>query len=514
MGLLDNLRETATNLVETRYGYKPGERRGLLNELEYVRESIADLQLAKEDAGWTRLIEQTSREFTREGVGRNAELCRVLAIANPLIKRGLAVRASFVWGQGLGITAKATGENGTQDINTVVQEFLDDPGNRRAFTGHQARLDAETAIGTDGNKLLALFTDARTGRVQVRTIPFDEVTNILTNPQDSTEPWFYYRTWTETSIQAGRTATVERKAYYPALGYRPVVRNRTIDDVEVMWDTPVYHVKDNGLDGWAWGIGDAYASIPWVRTYGAYLDDWAKLMSALARISFRISGKDRHGVMAARKAMQDAMAAPVAGGAIAAANADIEAVPKSGASIDAESGKPLAVMVAAGLGIPVTLLMGDPGTTGARAVAETLDQPMRLEFESRRELWTEAHRAILNHVIDSAVLAPQGPLKGTVSQDGNRQTVNLAGDTERTLVFEWPRLDELGEKDAIDAITAADSTGKIPPEVIARLLLRALKVRDVDEVIDDMTDDNGNFIPPDASTGDALIQAYHQGATH
>ena len=169
-------------------------------------------------------------------------------------------------------------------------------------------------------------------------------------------------------------------------------------------------------------------------------------------------------------------------------------------------------MVAAGLGIPVTLLMGDPGTTGARAVAETLDQPMRLEFESRRELWTEAHRAILNHVIDSAVLAPQGPLKGTVSQDGNRQTVNLAGDTERTLVFEWPRLDKLGEKDAIDAITAADSTGKIPPEVTARLLLRALKVRDVDEVIDDMTDDNGNFIPPDASTGDALIQAYHQGA--
>ncbi|MFI8595879.1 hypothetical protein ACIGDM_01005 [Rothia koreensis] len=511
MRILDRVRETATRAVERRYGYEPGERAQLLNELELVQESIADLQLAKEDTGWTRLIDQGKREFTREGVGRNAELCRVLAISNPLIKRGLAVRAAFVWGQGFGVTAKATGEDGTQDVNTVVQEFLDDPGNRRSFTGHQARLDAETALGTDGNKFLALFTNTITGRVQVRSLPFDEITRVVTNPQDKSEPWFYYRVWRETTIDGGRTATTEREAYYPALGHNPIAKPRRINDVEIMWDTPVYHVKDNGLDGWQWGIGDAYASIPWVQAYRSYLEDWAKLMSALARISFRVAGKDRHATMAARKAIQDALEAQTAGGAIAATNAEIEAVPKTGATIDAESGKPLAVMVAAGLGIPVTLLMGDPGTTGARAVAETLSQPMRLEFQSRRELWTEAHRAILNHVIDAAAIAPQGPLKGTVRWDGDRRVVDLGDKTERTLVFEWPRLDELGEADSIDAIVTADGTGKIPPQITARLLLRALKVRDVDEVLDDMTDGDGNFIPPDASTGAALLRAYDQG---
>ena len=44
-------------------------------------------------------------------------------------------------------------------------------------------------------------------------------------------------------------------------------------------------------------------------------------------------------------------------------------------------------MVSAGLGIPITMLLTDPGVTGARATAETLDEPTQLEFGVRRGLW-------------------------------------------------------------------------------------------------------------------------------
>ncbi|MCP3426018.1 hypothetical protein NBM05_08385 [Rothia sp. AR01] len=515
MGILHALRETASRAADAalarRLGYAPGERRQLLDQLELVQESVADLELAREDTGWAQLTGPGAREFPAAVRRANAEVGRALAIANPLIKRGLAIRASFVWGQGVGITAEATGEHGAQDVNDVVQRFLDDPGNRVAYTGHQAHLDAETALGTDGNRFLAHFTDPRTGAVKVRAIPFDEVEEIIANPEDSTEPWYYLRRWTQRNVTAGQTSTTEHVAYYPALGYAPVVRHKRIDGIRVVWEAPVYHVRDNGLADWQWGVGDVYASIPWVRAYKRYLEDWANYMSALARITYRISGKDRQATQAARGAIQEAMRAGVAGGAIAAANADIEAIPKAGATIDAESGKPLAVMVSAGLSVPITLLLGDPGATGARAVAETLTQPMIYEFQSRRELWTEALRASLNYVVDMAVIAPAGPLQGTVAREGDRRVVTLAGDTPRTLTIEWPRLDELGEREAIEAIIAADATEKIPPEVTARLLLRALRVRDVDEIVESMLDDDGVFVPPGASIGDELLRRYEQG---
>ena len=51
----------------------------------------------------------------------------------------------------------------------------------------------------------------------------------------------------------------------------------------------------------------------------------------------------------------------------------------------------------------------------------------------------------------------------------------------------------------------------MPPLETMRLLLRALKVRDVDEIVDAWTDEDGNFINPDVTAGDAAVRAYEQG---
>ncbi|GAA3843943.1 hypothetical protein GCM10022226_78680 [Sphaerisporangium flaviroseum] len=80
------------------------------------------------------------------------------------------------------------------------------------------------------------------------------------------------------------------------------------------------------------------------------------------------------------------------------------------------------------------MLLGDPGTTGARATAETLDQPTELAFQMRRELWSDVHRTLTSYVIDQAVKAPMGPLKGTVTLDEDGQEIiTLRGATERTI---------------------------------------------------------------------------------
>lgn len=479
------------------------------HRLEEAGELMSMNALFREDRGWTEIGHQGNELLTHDARRQAADLCRAMAILNPLIKRGLAIRAGYVWGTGLGVEARAKGENGTQDVNTVIQAFLDDDRNRRAFTGSQAQITNENLLGTDGYLFPVIFTDTRTGFCQVRTIDPAEMSDIITNPDDASEPWFYRRDYTRTVVgeHTGRARQQQVTEWHPDLSHRPTKRIPTINGDTVRWDAPVYRLRVNPVG--QWGIGDAYAAIPWARGYKEFLEDWATLMKALSRIAWKISGK-KSAAQAARAALSGLDAA----GGVAAMDpaTQLEAVPKTGATIDAESGRPLATMIAAALGLPVTTLLADPGQTGARAVAETLNQPTRLEFKNRRDVWQECYRAILNHVIDSAVRAPQGPLKGTETVGPfGRPTIELAGGTDRTLVFTWPPLDEEPTKELIDAIATADATGKVPPAETMRLLLRALGVRDVDEIVEEWTDENGNWIDPAVTAGDAAVAAFERG---
>jgi hypothetical protein len=159
-------------------------------------------------------------------------------------------------------------------------------------------------------------------------------------------------------------------------------------------------------------------------------------------------------------------------------------------------------MVAAGMDVPVTMLLADPGVTGARATAETLDRPTELMAKQRREVWADFHKRVLGYVIDQAVKAPRGALKGTVTRDEwGREVVTLAGDTERTIEISWPDLTETPLDLLVAAIAAADETQKVPPLTIAKLLLQALGVTDADEILETLVDDQGNWQDPYATAG-------------
>ncbi len=493
-----------------------------------LTETIADLSAAMEDRGWRALSQGVADEFTAEGRRRVAALCRMMTISNPLLKRGCIVRTGYIWGQGVEVTARVKDNEDLQgQVNDLISDFADD--NEASLTGSQASEELERALFTDGQVYLALFTSPLTGRVQVRSTPTDEVVDIVSNPEDRDEPWFYVREYVTQVLEQGyqpgstRTRAQTVKVVHPALGYRPNQRIRSLNGIEVRWDAPMLHVPVNRLDGWKYGVPDAYASIAWARMYRDFLVDWAGLTKALSKIAWKATGDTRSRAQkAATVARQQADAAATrltptttgdAGGTLATGpGINFEAVSKSGATIDSQSGKPLASMVAAGLGLPVTMLLADPGVTGARATAETLDKPTILEMGMRRLLWQTARERIIDHVITAAVEAPRGRLRGqTLVDDWGRKHTTLAGGEEATLDWVWPPLADMDPVKLVEAVVAADGTDKLPPLTIARLLLGALGVRDVDDVIDELTDENGDFVPPETTAGDVAVQRFRQG---
>lgn len=493
--------------------------------LELVAEGIAELELALEDRGWERLLAGAVQEFSLDGLKRASALAAVMAVSHPLIKRGLALRAAYVWGKGVQITARANGDEGAQDVNKVIQAFLDDRGNRKAFTGAQARQRLERTLGTDGQVCALFFTNPRTGAVRVRTFPFAEMADVFTNPQDRTDVWFIKRIWTSQTIDpaSGMPVTTREARWYPALGYRPLTMPSVIGGIPVERDVPILHIRANELEGWVYGIGDAYAALPWARAYRDILTDWVTLFRALSQFAFRLSTKGskaqqaRRALAARQQAPAPAANADRAGATAVLTEGDtLEAIPKTGATIDADSGRPVAAMIAASLGVPVTMLLTDPGVTGARATAETLDEPTENEMNGRRDLWGEVYRDICEHVIWAAVRAPQGPLKGSIVRDplDNRDVVTLDGDedeSDHTIEITWPDLTQTPVNVLIAAIAEADATGKMPPVETLKLLLRALGVDDIDEIIEKMLDDQGNFIDPKATAGQSAADAFRRG---
>jgi hypothetical protein len=524
-----SLREATGRIRET--WYRATGRTQLSEELraeraqaDHLAESLADLEARMYEPGWQLLTAQADQEFSRDGLRQITAVTRVMAVKNPLIKRGLALRQAYVWGQGVSITAR------DETVQGVIATFLDDMSNQRTFTGAGAREQLERALGTDGNVFLALFTSPRSGRVQARVLPWDEITDVITNPEDASEPWFYRRDWwvNHRDPASGGVITERRIAFYPALGYQPRLKPLRIRGLadgqqgEVLWDAPVAHVKVNGLLGWQWGVGDAYAAVDWASAYREFLTDWARLVKSLSRFAWRISTKGSKQAQARAKIATAPTTDPYTGeplraGATALLTPEmaLEAIPKSGATIDSDSGRPLAAMVATALDVPVTMLLGDPGTAGARATAETLDTPTERSMQQRRGVWADALHQILSHVIAEAVRAPDGPLTGIITVDEwGRQTVTLDDDVDTTVDIAWPDLDDIDVKTVVDAIVSADATGLVPPEVTSRLLLEALGVKDVDGILSKLVDDQGRWIGPTGSDGpvaQAALDAYRRG---
>ena len=503
-------REAASSLSES-------DARAMANTLAFLQERLIELEQATD--GWDVLGGEGTADFSRDFLRKITALSRLMFLKNPLVNRAVSVQAVYVFGQGVTIQAAHP------DVNAVVQAFLDDPKNKAELTAHQTRTETEQTLQTDGNLFFVLFTNPATGRVRIRTIPYDEVDDIIANPDDAREPWYYKRTWTQrsTSIATGLAGLERRTAYYPDWRYRPGSRPAAIGGVPVAWATPVYHVRVGGLKGMRFGVPETYAALDWAKAYKSFLENWATITQAYARFAFKATAPGgQRGIAAAKTRLAttlgtqdrlDTNPPPVAGStfiAAAGSGADLQPIRTAGATTSAEDGRWLLLMVAAAVGLP-EFFFGN-ADVGNHATARTLDRPTELKFRDRQTLWADVLADILGYVVDQAVLAPRGPLTGTVSTDeeGDR-IVTLATDPatgepmQRTITVEFPPILEHDVEQAIAAIVSGTTLdGKQPVldspemlELILKLVFGALGVQDADEVLDKLLpkDAEGTLLP-------------------
>jgi len=478
------------------------------------QEKITELEYELEERGWDRLYGSQDLEFSRDALRRIARESRLFYMKNPIVKRAVDLENAYVFGQGVTIQAEQ------ETVDAIVQAFVGDELNRGELTTPRAMTSQNADLKIDGNLFLCFFRNG-VGDLRVRAIPFDEIQDVISNPEDAKEPWYYLRRRIPRSSLLGEIAAAEADKLYPDWQYTPRNRPPSYKGMPIDWDHPVYHVAVNRLSGQRFGLSEVYAAQDWARAYNEFLANWATITRSLARFAWKIvtkggadqralvKGKLDSGIMAGGDTYTPA---PSAGSVHieTAGAADLQPIRTSGATTSPQDGRRLLLMVCAAMGFPETFF-GD-AEVGTLATAKSLDRPTELAMLGRQRLWAEILENVCTYVIEQKARA------GTVDGIGGEEILDdwdelkwVYSDDPETgepldthVSITFPGIVERDVTEAVDAIVKAATmgglgtfAGTLDPEYTTRQLLVALGEHSVEEVMADLFPPEEE-VPPEA----------------
>ncbi len=341
---------------------------------------MADVVLSLDDKGWSPFGQYLNSldTFSLEALHSLSGQLSERVDGNPLLKRGLGLRTSYVFGKGVEF----------EGLSARVRELMDSDNAQSVLFGSQAMAINEHSHFTAGQ--FFVLGDVSSKRVQ--RIPFSQITGWVTDPDDVEFVRYYRRTWTRTSQETGGKA-VQVAVWYPSDLYNPPngyvsrIQNQPVDSSKVMFSSMV-----NKRAGTSWGVPDAFSAYPWAHAYNEYLKDGSRILKSLAMFAWQLKSKSKVGANTAAATI----ASPNAAGSTAILGADMEltSLPRSG-SVDLNNGRALAAMVASALEVSVVTLMSDPGSSGAYGTAQTLDVPTIKAMEARQKIWEQFFKRVL-----------------------------------------------------------------------------------------------------------------------
>ncbi len=479
--------------------------------------SLAEIELSIDAAGWTSLNAEGKWEFSRDSISKMVALSRVMFIVNPLIKRAVTVQELYVWGGGVKIKAE------DDLVNEVIQDFFQSRKNQKVIGKAWAEREREQRI--DGNTFFIFWKNKANGAARVRLLPFTQISDIITNPEDSKEVWFYKRDVPSMNGKPGHSRL------YPDIDYNPPRRTRQqgMDKIPISWDSPVLHIATGGMSQMRFGLPELFSAMPWARAYKGILENFATVLQAYARIAMQISGLGgKKGVAAAKSKLDTNITTAslldtnpptnTASWATLAGDVKISAIKTAGHTTGPDEARALRSMVAAGADVPEHFF-GD-ANLGNFATSSTLDRPTELKMVARQNMWVFIILHMCEKLKEWSALAPNGKLnKGGFKAklvkddfDNTRVTV-ITTPKDRTLMVhvDFPNILERDVTDRVRAVVAAGTLGGSTAEgvipsrrYLAKLLLTALGENDVEAVLDILypEDVRQGFIDPDNMTDD------------
>lgn len=370
---LDGFEEITTESVQERLN-------SVEMQLEQVSESYGDAVrqlMAFESSGFEIYGWAVAEHgFTLSQLTMMSKELRERTDTNSLLKRGLEVRCSFMFGAGYDI------EEGEHKISKRIQDLIDDQVNQDVVFSQDAMTVNEHARFCDG--FLGVAFNKLTDRFQ--RIPLWQISDYVLNPENDEQVWYYKRSWTSEILTSdGQRKTQENNFWYitdrAVSQGAPVVAQIQGIDVDPKYVFIDDHV--NRHSGTTLGVPDAFTAAPWAISYSNYLRNGDKYLASLAQWAWQLSPKTQRGAQNAGSKVKTTTGS----GNTLISDMDLKSLGQANA-IDLGTGRPLAAQVAAALGLDLTVLLADVGDTQSAGPIINSADPMVKTMQARQRQTT------------------------------------------------------------------------------------------------------------------------------
>jgi hypothetical protein len=460
---LDKLQEaTGQTLVST-------------DRLALLEQAATDLRTTERELdlmGWHVLdyFSGQSQELRPETRRKWAQKARYAWMNDPMAGAAVDLMNDFTFGRGI---PKPRAED--EDVQTVLDEFWDDPDNQLTMTSYAAQVALGTDLSLQSNLFLLMF-DGDDGKIKLGLLNHDDVMDVvrdpdyrlrilyyvakkreiewdfendapkldLTNTQKQMQTW-YYEHWQ--NIDAAK----EARRTVPKPPKKKLAEGR------------VYHIAINRTSEMAFGVPTMQRTLRWFGAYNDFMKSRVDMVKAAAAFIMqrKIKGTENQLTKMASRAItrrsdlagaayegSDVQAPPATSGNIANVNEAASLEPlklSSGAGEASSDAEMLRAQVSAATRFPQHYL-GDAGSANL-ATATAMELPVLKAVEARQEVFENAIRWALDRVIEKAVDSgrldpnvvpeeePEGPPLELVA--AHEEKAKDESKTERNLDYEF-----------------------------------------------------------------------------
>jgi hypothetical protein len=364
----------------------------------------------------------------------------------------------------------------------------------------------------DGNVFLVFYVDKLTGTSTVRELTLDEITEIITHPDDSSRPLLYKRhftqgtstqTWYYPDWRASLDGILDEPVVDPLTGDTITLAEELLpansvraDLVEENTDVVVMHIAYNKkIKGSLWGWPLLGTAAPYIRSHQQFMRD--RLTVAASKAMYVRKAKVQGGsraVDAVRNTLRSSLATgsgfvdtnpPAVAGSTLVENTAVDTTdfPMTTGASDAKSDGEMFAWIAliSGGVFPHYAGMGDAYRL---ATAVSMEGPILRQWSRYQLFWSSQFKRMVRIVLSFYSL-----YKGQtfVSMDAEVST-------DRLVEMDLPKISESMSRLFKDTVQPYVELGIIPDEVVSvmlaglwRLVLQSLGVADADKVANEKT---------------------------
>lgn len=346
-------------------------------ENERLEESMRDLSLYLEDLNWIPVSGwEEERGFSLDTIKEQANRIRPLLAVNPTIKKAINARVGYIWGRG--VTFKGDG----------IVRMQNNAYNKRSIFDEAAKWKLEAQLATDGN----IWTAKNSRNDELTQIPIEQLAGWVLDENDPTRVLYWLRKYSVNvkNFSNGVEQTKYIEVFYPAHDNTNRLVN-SIDGIAVDKNMKMIHLAVNRQEGWILGLPDIMAAMFWAKAHKELFESGTTYVKAQGKFASKVVSKTSGGAQSAaariaqepRRDINSGEVLDIGGTAILSGGMDMQLMGKMSGGVDFDKFDPVAGLIAAGLDIPVSVLIGNSDTEEKSLEQTTVDA-----MKMRQKTWS------------------------------------------------------------------------------------------------------------------------------